>query len=85
MAITTITSRVFDRNPRKAKAASKDRPVVITDQGRPTHVLLTIEAYRQLIGRQESIVGLLAMPGAADIEFEAAHLGDVLYRPTHLS
>ncbi|GAA3266305.1 hypothetical protein GCM10020258_35060 [Sphingomonas yabuuchiae] len=36
----------------------------ITDRGRPTHVLLGVEAFRQLARQTETIVDLLAQPDA---------------------
>lgn len=84
MAVTTITSREFNQDTSKAKRASQDGPVFITDRGRPSHVLLTIEAYQQITGREKSIVDLLAMPGAADADFEPERLEDDLYRPADL-
>jgi len=43
-------------------------PVHITDQGRPSHVLFTIEEYRQITGQQTNVVDLSAMPGTEEIE-----------------
>ena len=44
---------------------------VITDRGRPAHVLLTFDAYEALIGSGH-VLDLLAQPdGVADIEFVA--------------
>jgi len=69
MTITTMTSREFNQDASKAKRAASEGPVFITDRGRPAHVLLTIEAYRRLVGREGSIGELLSMPpGAEDIE-----------------
>lgn len=34
----------------------------VTDRGRPTHVLVSIDAWRQLSGERETIVQLLAAP-----------------------
>ncbi|HJR68439.1 MAG TPA: type II toxin-antitoxin system prevent-host-death family antitoxin [Gammaproteobacteria bacterium] len=68
MVITTMTSREFNQDASKAKRAASDGPVFITDRGRPAHVLLTIEEYRRLVGREGSIAELLALPGAEDIE-----------------
>lgn len=70
MGITTLSSRQFNQDASGAKKAALNGPVFITDRGRPAHVLLTIEAYRELTGKQGSIVDLLAMADAADIEFE---------------
>jgi prevent-host-death family protein len=69
MGMTTISSREFNQDASGAKRAALDGPVFITDRGRPAHVLLSIEAYQRLTGRQESILDLLADPEAADVEF----------------
>jgi prevent-host-death family protein len=68
MAITTMTSREFNQDASKAKRAANEGPVFITDRGRPAHVLLTIEEYQRLVGRDATIGDLLALPGAEDIE-----------------
>ncbi|MBO6805515.1 type II toxin-antitoxin system Phd/YefM family antitoxin [Thalassospira sp.] len=70
MGITTISSRDFNQDTSGAKKASKGGPVVITDRGKPSHVLLSIEEYQRLTGSLPSIVDLLAMPRANDIEFD---------------
>lgn len=69
MTITTISSRDFNQDVGKAKRASTIGPVIITDRGQPSHVLLSINDYKRLTGQQETILDLLAMPEAADIEF----------------
>jgi len=63
-----ITSRDFNQDVSQAKRAARIEPVFVTDRGKPTHVLMSIEAFRQLSGQSESIVDLLAMPGLADLE-----------------
>lgn len=85
MSITTVSSREFNQDVSKAKRAASNGPVFITDRGRPAHVLLTIEEYQEIIGKKESIVELLAMPDAADIDFEPPPLNKELYRPADLS
>ncbi|MBC7499301.1 MAG: type II toxin-antitoxin system Phd/YefM family antitoxin [Herminiimonas sp.] len=72
MGITTLSSRQFNQDASGAKKAAQNGPVFITDRGKPAHVLLTIEEYRQLTGKQDSIVDLIAVPDAADIDFEPA-------------
>lgn len=84
MAIATFSSREFNRDVTRAKKAARAGPVFITDRGRPAHVLLTIEEYRRLTGDQPNLVDLLAMPGAADVEFEPPRLGGSLFRPAEL-
>ena len=66
------------------KAASKG-PVFITDRGRPAHVLLTIEEYQRITGNQQSIVELLAMPDATDIDFDPPRLDGPLYQAADLT
>ncbi len=63
MSITTFTSREFNQDVGRAKKAAAKGPVVITDRGRPAHVLLTIDDYRRITGRSESIADLLGDPG----------------------
>jgi len=43
MPITTLSSRQFNQDASKAKRAALAGPVIITDRGRPAHVLLTFE------------------------------------------
>jgi prevent-host-death family protein len=85
MAISTISSREFNQDVSKIKRAATNGPVFITDRGKPSHVLLSIEDYQKLTGNTESIVELLAMPEVADIDFEAAKLNTPLYNPADLS
>jgi prevent-host-death family protein len=85
MAISTISSREFNQDVSKIKRAATNGPVFITDRGKPSHVLLSIEDYQKLSGNTESIVELLAMPEVADIDFEAAKLNTPLYNPADWS
>ncbi len=70
MAITTLSSREFNQDTSRAKKATAKGPVFITDRGRPAHVLLSIEDYRRITGKRQSIADLLAIPGPADGELE---------------
>jgi len=74
MAITKLSSRDFNQDTSRAKRAAKRGPVFITDRGRPSHVLLTVEEYQRITGGQKSVADLLAMPAAAEIEFEPPRL-----------
>jgi prevent-host-death family protein len=67
---TTVSSREFNQDASGAKKAAAKGPVFITHRGRSSHVLLTIEEYERMKGKQPSIAELLAMPDAEDIEFE---------------
>jgi prevent-host-death family protein len=81
MAITTLSSREFNQGASRAKKAAESGPVFITDRGRPAHVLLSIEEYRKITGKRASILDLLAMPEAAEIEFEPPRLDDEFPKP----
>ncbi|MFC0388197.1 type II toxin-antitoxin system Phd/YefM family antitoxin [Muricoccus vinaceus] len=72
MVITTLTSREFNQDTGRAKKAAGHGPVVITDRGRPAHVLLSFEDYQRLRGTPTGIADLLAMPGDEDIDFDPA-------------
>jgi prevent-host-death family protein len=85
LAITTLSSREFNQDTSRAKKAAKRGPVIITDRGRPAHVLMTIEEYRKITGKKENILELLAMPEAAEIEFEPPRLSGDFHRPVDLS
>ena len=81
MTITTISSREFNQDVSKAKRDALKGPVFITDRGHPAHVLLSIGDYQKISDKETGIVDLLAMPDAADIDFEAPKLNKELYRP----
>ncbi|MCP1489236.1 type II toxin-antitoxin system Phd/YefM family antitoxin [Pseudomonas sp. MYb2] len=84
MAITTISSREFNQDTSSAKKAARLGPVIITDRGKASHVLLSIEEYQELSGTNANIVDLLVMPEAADIEFETER-AVIIHRPVDLS
>jgi len=65
-----VSSRAFNQDVTRAKRLARDEPVFVTDRGRPTHVLLSIHAFRQLSGERHSIFDLLAMPATGDAEFD---------------
>ena len=66
----TMTSREANQDFSRAKREAKKGPVVITERGRPTNVLLTYEEYRRLTGKPRSIVDLLAMPESEEVELD---------------
>lgn len=85
MPITTLSSREFNHDAGRAKKAALSGPVFITDRGRPRHVLLSIEDYRQLTHCQPSIIELLAMVENVDIDFEPVRMSGPLYKVADLS
>ena len=64
-----ISSRDFNQDVSQAKRAARIEPVFVTDRGKTTHVLMSIETYRKLSGQTETIIDLLAMaaPVALDV------------------
>jgi len=85
MSIKTVTSREFNQDVSKAKRDALKGPVFITDRGHTAHVLLSIEDYQKISDQEKSIVDLLAMPDAANIDFEPPRLAEKIYLPTDLS
>jgi prevent-host-death family protein len=85
VTITKLSSREFNQDTSRAKRAAKRGPVFITDRGRPSHVLLTVQDYQRITGGQKSIAELLAMPEAARIEFEPPRLKGHWHEPLDLS
>lgn len=84
VTITTLSSREFNQRASEAKKAANDGLVFITDRGRPSHVLMSMEQYRRLTASQRKIADLLAMPDVADVELETPHPRE-LARPADLS
>ena len=80
-----LSSREFNQNTNRAKRAAKREPVFIIDRGRPSHVLLTAEEYERITSGQKNIADSLAMPEAAEIEFESPRLLGEPHKQTDLS
>jgi len=83
MEITTVSSREVNQDIGRAKRAAAQGPVVITDRGRPAHVLLTWDAYQALVGGPRDLTAALAMPGLSEIEFDPAP-ASITLRPAEL-
>lgn len=77
---TTMSSREFNQDTGRAKKAAEDGPVIITDRGKPAHVLLSIEDYRKLARKRQSIGQMIAMKNANEVEFDPPRLDDALFR-----
>lgn len=84
MTITKLTSREFNQDTSRAKRAAERGPVIITDRGRPAHVLLSFGDYQRLTLDQGGFLDSLGLPpGVEDVELEIPALRD-LPRPAHL-
>lgn len=68
-----VTSRELNQDVSRAKRFALVEPVFVTDRGRPTHVLISIDAWRQLSGERETMAQLLAAP-PGDMPFDRSHL-----------
>ena len=75
MTSTTLTSREFNQDTGRAKKAAKLGPVIITDRGRPTHVLISIEDYQRLAGTAPNLAEALAQTDGPDFAFEPPRAG----------
>ena len=84
MSITTISSRAFNQDAGGAKRAAENGPVIITDRGRPSHVLLSFEDYRKLAGGGQSLFEVVAQDEDDDIDFEPALMGDQVFKSVDL-
>jgi prevent-host-death family protein len=72
--LKSFSSREFNQDVSKAKRVAVHEPVFVTDRGKPTHVLLSIDGYRQLVGKSDTLADLLtsAEPIATEPDWRAA-------------
>jgi PHD/YefM family antitoxin component YafN of YafNO toxin-antitoxin module len=68
MPLSTLSSRELNHDVSSAKKAAQNGPVIITDRGKPSHVLMTYYEYERLVGRPRSLIESLALPGLSDID-----------------
>lgn len=71
-----ITARAFNHDAGAAKREALHEPVIITDRGEPSFVLMTYAEYQRLTGRVGNIVDLLRqdLEGDFDHEFPTADI-----------
>lgn len=79
MTITTVSSREFNQDVSRIKKVAQSGPVFITDRGKPSHVLLNITEYQNLVPVIDNIAEGLAMKSAIDIEFITPKITGELY------
>lgn len=71
MRMSYMTSAVFNQNPSKAKREADERPVVITDHGRESYVLMRYSDFQAHWRKSKSLLEALRDPNAVkDKEFE---------------
>ena len=73
--MATISSRDFNQDVGRAKRAASAEPVFITDRGKPTHVLLSFDAFLRLTGDNQTILDLLALPEDVAVDESKLDLG----------
>jgi prevent-host-death family protein len=61
----TFTAREYNQDASRVKRASKDGPVIITERGKPAHVLMTVAAYEKLKGARARVPLVAFMEGLA--------------------
>jgi prevent-host-death family protein len=66
--VAEVSAREFNKDVSAAKRAAAKAPVIITDRGRPSHVLLSIADYRRLLADERSIVDWLSVDDDVDLE-----------------
>lgn len=65
--MSTISSRQFNHDVSAAKRAATREPVIITDRGRPSHVLLSIEQYLRLVADERNTIEWLSADDDIDL------------------
>lgn len=72
--MSTVTARDFNQDVSAAKRAAASEPVIITDRGKPSHVLLSIEQYQRLVADRRSIIDWLSADDDVDLAPERVDL-----------
>ena len=67
-ATIRMTSREFNQDTAGAKRAAERGPVYVTDRGRPSHVLLSWDAYERLLAPGNLLDLLAEPPGVEDVD-----------------
>mgnify|MGYP003144323938 CR=1 FL=1 len=70
MTKQTVSSRELNQALSRIKKSSLTGPVIITDRGQPSHVMMSYAEYQRLTGKRTSIVERLSNPAATEVEFE---------------
>ena len=82
----SVSSRDFNQDLSGAKRAALDGPVFITDRGKPSFVLLSIDEYQTLTKAKLSLSDAFAqLPSEINDDVEFRRLPSDLPRPANLS
>ncbi|MDC7746055.1 type II toxin-antitoxin system Phd/YefM family antitoxin [Rhizobium binxianense] len=74
MRMSFMTSACFNQNPSKAKREASERPLVITDHGEATYVLVSYAEFQANWKAPKTLFEALRDPQADEKEFEPARL-----------
>ena len=67
----TMSSRDFNQGTGNAKRAALGGPLYITDRGRPSHVLLSYDHYKELVEDLPNLVDMLCgTPGIGCVDLK---------------
>jgi prevent-host-death family protein len=68
--MSQFTAREFNQDASRVKRASNDGPAFISDRGKPSHVLMTIEAYNKMAEEKSKVplVSFLESLALADLD-----------------
>ena len=61
----TFTAREYNQDASRVKRAASKGPVIITERGKPAHVLMTVAAYERLKGARAKLPLVAFMEGLA--------------------
>ncbi len=74
----TVTSQSFNQNPTAVKRNANIEPVMITERGKVSHVLISIKQYELITGQSKDIVELLSMPeDVVDLDFKKLNASSI--------
>lgn len=72
--MTAVTAAEFNQRPSQVKRAAEQEPVVITEHGRPSFVLLTYAEYQRLLRVPTDLAEWLEMDEEVEFEIEPSGL-----------
>lgn len=84
MSVTSLSSRELNHDVSRAKKAALKGPVIITDRGKPSHVLMTYSDFERLSAKRRNLVDALSMPGLSAIELDPPR-SEIMPREVDLS
>jgi prevent-host-death family protein len=83
--MSIVSMREYNQDSSGVVRAASKAPVFLTNRGKTTHVLMSIEEYEKLNGRPKSIVDMLRHPESDHIDFDPPKLDGPLFIPADLS